>query len=109
MHPNDQPVEKKIGGVPMVFRDFENFKRAMGLDPYKNHGLELCLGCWSQMDEDLEEVIRHFSDRDEIFYVHFRDVEGTVPRFNETYLDEDEGNYDSYEILRLLDEVGFTG
>lgn len=41
------------------------------------------------------------------FYVHFRDVERTVPRFKEMFVDE--GNYDVYEIVRLLNEVGFSG
>lgn len=106
LHPNDPPMER-LGGVPQLFRNFENFKRAMDLVPSDNHGLELCLGCWSQMGEDLEEVIRYFAERDEIFYVHFRDVEGTVPKFKETFVDE--GNYDEYGLLALLDEVGFDG
>ncbi|SDK54930.1 mannonate dehydratase [Natronorubrum texcoconense] len=106
LHPNDPPMER-LGGVPQLFRNFENFKRAMDLVPSDNHGLELCLGCWSQMGEDVAEVIRYFGERDEIFYVHFRDVDGTVPAFKETFVDE--GNYDEYALLALLDEVGFEG
>jgi len=107
LHPNDPPVSGTLGGVPMLFRDFGSFKRAMDLVSSPNHGLEFCLGCWSQMGEDLEEVIRYFGERDEIFYVHFRDVEGVVPRFHETWIDE--GNYDALEIMSLLKEVAFSG
>jgi len=106
LHPNDPPVES-LGGVPQLFRNFENFKRAMEIVPSDNHGLEFCLGCWSEMGEDLEAAIRHFGARDELAYVHFRDVEGTVPSFHETWIDE--GNYDALEIVRLLREVGFSG
>jgi mannonate dehydratase len=106
LHPNDPPVES-LGGIPQLFRNFENFKRAMDLVPSPNHGLEFCLGCWSEMGEDLEEVVRYFGEREKLFYVHFRDVDGTVPAFNETFIDL--GNYDAYEILSLLDEVGFSG
>jgi mannonate dehydratase len=106
LHPSDPPMET-VGGVSQIARSFENFKRAMDLVPSDNHGLEFCLGCWSEMGEDLTEVIRYFGERDELFYVHFRDVEGTVPEFKETFVDE--GNYDEYEILKLLDEVGFDG
>lgn len=106
LHPNDPPVTE-LGGVPQLFRDFEAFKRAMSIVPSDNHGLVFCLGCWSEMGEDLEEVIRYFGERNELFYVHFRDVEGTVPSFKETFVDR--GNYDSYEIMRLLRDVGFTG
>jgi len=107
LHPNDPPVTERLGGVPMLFRDFESFERAMNIVPSDNHGLEFCLGCWSEMGADLTEVIRYFGERDEIFYVHFRDVEGVVPKFHETWIDE--GNYDALEILCLLDEVGFSG
>lgn len=106
VHPNDPPVES-LGGIPQLLRNFENYKRAMDLVPSDNHGLEFCLGCWSEMGEDLERVIRYFGERDELFYVHFRDVEGTVPSFHETWVDE--GNYDALEIVRLLREVGFSG
>ncbi|MEY7848513.1 mannonate dehydratase [Natrarchaeobius sp. A-rgal3] len=106
LHPSDPPMER-LGGVPQLFRNFENFKRAMDLVPSENHKLDLCLGCWSQMGENLPEVIRYFGERDEIGYVHFRDVEGTVPAFHETFVDE--GNYDEYELLCALDEVGFDG
>ena len=106
LHPNDPPVDS-LGGIPQLFRDFESFERALELVPSDNHGLEFCLGCWSEMGEDLERAIRRFGERDELFYVHFRDVEGTVPRFNETWIDE--GNYDALKIVRLLREVGFSG
>jgi len=106
LHPNDPPVER-LGGVPMLFRSFESFRRAMDLHPSDNHGLEFCLGCWSEMGADLEAVIRYFGERDELCYVHFRDVVGTVPAFAETWIDE--GNFDALEILSLLDEVGFDG
>jgi mannonate dehydratase len=106
LHPNDPPVESR-GGVPQLFRNLENFKRAMDLVPSDHHGLDLCLGSWSQMGADLEEVIRYFGEREEIFYVHFRDVEGTVPSFRETWIGA--GNYDALEVMRLLRDVGFSG
>lgn len=106
LHPNDPPVEQR-GGVPQLFRDFESFERAMDIVPSNYHGLEFCLGCWSEMGEDLTEVIRYFGSRDKLFYVHFRDVVGTVPSFHETWIDE--GNYDAYEVMKSLTEVGFHG
>ncbi len=106
LHPSDPPVET-LGGVGQIARNFENYRRAMQLVPSDNHGLEFCLGCWSEMEEDLEEVIRYFGERDKIFYIHFRDVIGVVPSFRETFIDQ--GNYDEYEILKLLREVGFSG
>lgn len=108
VHPSDPPVET-LSGVPLLFRNFENFKRALEFVPSDNHGLKLCLGCWSEMGEDIPEVIRYFGSRDKIVYVHFRDVVGTVPEFYETFLDDESSNYDEYEVVQTLEEVGFTG
>lgn len=107
VHPSDPPVEQ-LGGVPLLFRNFENFKRALDLVPSDNHGLKFCLGCWSEMGEDIPEVLRYFGGEN-IIYVHFRDVVGTVPTFHETFIDDEESNFDEYEVMRTLNEIGFSG
>jgi mannonate dehydratase len=107
LHPVDPPTIESLGGIPRLFRNRENFDRAMELVPSDNHGLKLCLGCFSQMGEDAAEVIRHFGERDQIVFVHFRDVVGTVPKFHETFVDE--GNFDTVEAVRALYDVGFDG
>ena len=108
LHPDDPPVEE-LGGLPRLFRNFENLNRAMELVPSDHHQIELCLGTVSGMNHDVDvlDVIRHFGDRNEICYVHFRDVEGTVPSFQEVFIDE--GNYDEFAALETLREVGFDG
>ena len=59
---------------------------------------KIMLGLPSQ-DEQIE--------RDKIFYVHFRDVEGYVPKFAESFVNE--GNCDMFDVMKTLKEVGFTG
>jgi mannonate dehydratase len=105
LHPADPPVYEEIGGIPRLFRNVESFERAMSTVPSEAHGLKLCLGCFSQMGEDVPGVIRTFGD--DIVFVHFRDVVGTVPKFTETFLDE--GNFDPREAMEALYEVGFRG
>lgn len=105
LHPADPPVYKEIGGVPRLFRNVGGFKRAMSTVPSDAHGLKLCLGCFSEMGEDIPGVIRTFGDN--IVFVHFRDVVGTVPEFTETFLDE--GNFNQFEAVEALQEVGFDG
>lgn len=107
VHPSDPPIPS-IGGIPLLFRNFENFDRAMQMVDSDHHGLKFCLGCWSEMGEDLVEVIQHFGG-DDIVYVHFRDVVGTVPNFYETFIDDPESNYDEYEVMQTLYDVGFSG
>lgn len=104
LHPADPPVYEEIGGVPRLFRNVESFERALAAVPSDAHGLKLCLGCFSEMGEDVPAVIRRFGD--DIVFVHFRDVIGTVPVFTETFLDE--GNFDPFEAMTALQEAGFT-
>nr|WP_245180861.1 mannonate dehydratase [Halomicroarcula amylolytica] len=110
VHPADPPTAEQLGGIPRLLRNFENFKRAMDLVESDNHGLKLCLGCFSEMTEaDVHEVIRYFGERDKIFFVHFRDVMGTWPAFTESFIDDDATNFDELEAMRTLREVGFNG
>lgn len=110
LHPDDPPVAE-LGGVARLFRNVEGFKRAETLARESPAwGLDLCLGCCSEMTggaADVRAMIEHFGPRGRIFYVHFRDVRGTVPAFDECFLGE--GNYDAPEVMRLLRRNGFTG
>lgn len=107
LHPDDPPVPS-IGGVPRLFRSFEGFKRAMEVVPSPASGLDFCQGCWSEMmGMGLLDAIRYFGSRDKILYVHFRDVKGTVPKFQETFVNT--GNVNMLRALRTYKEVGFKG
>jgi mannonate dehydratase len=72
------------------------------------------MGCFSEMayadqasGEGVLDAIRYFGARGQIFYVHFRDVQGCVPTFQECF--PGEGNVDVVAAIRTLKEVGFTG
>ena len=113
LHPDDPPVQS-LGGIARVFYKPENFARALDAVPSPNHGLDFCMGCFSEMvyadrsnNEGVLDAIRYFGERGKIFYVHFRDVQGCVPKFQECFLGE--GNVDVVAAIRTLKEVGFTG
>ena len=108
LHPDDPPVES-LGGVARIFRNFENFKRAMDTFNSPMHGLDFCHGCWSEMQggAGVLDAIRHFGEKGQLFYVHFRDVQGSVNDFTECWLGE--GNCDPAETIRTLRQVGFNG
>jgi mannonate dehydratase len=106
-HPNDPPTVS-LAGVPQLLRSFENCKKAMELVESKNHGLEFCLGTFSEMGEDIIEMIEYFGKRDKVTYVHFQTVSGQLPKFHEIFVDMP-GHYDPVAVLKKLKEVGFTG
>jgi mannonate dehydratase len=109
LHPDDPPIEM-LDGVARLFYKVDNFKRAMELADSDSWGLNLCLGCCSEMAygaANVYEMIDYFGPLNKILYIHFRDVQGTVPSFKECFLGE--GNYDPAEVVRKLKQVGFTG
>jgi mannonate dehydratase len=106
VHPDDPPLPL-LGGIARLFHNFDGFRRAMETFDSPNHGLDFCMGCWSEMGPDPLAAIRYFGEREKIVYVHFRDVQGTVPSFQECFLGE--GNVDVVAAMRTLKEVGFTG
>jgi mannonate dehydratase len=106
LHPDDPPVDS-LGGVTRIFRNFDGFKRAMEIGDSPMHGLDFCHGCWSEMGPGVLDAIRYFGERNRILYVHFRDVQGTVPKFQESFIDE--GNSNMFHVIRTLKQVGFTG
>ncbi len=110
LHPDDPPVPM-LGGVARIFKEPDDFKRAWRLNPKsENWGLDLCLGCCSEMPggaANVREMIKFFGPKGRILYVHFRDVKGSVPNFTECFIGE--GNYDPAEIMALLKKTGFDG
>jgi mannonate dehydratase len=109
LHPDDPPVPM-LGGVPRLFRNFENFALAMERHPSPMHGLDFCHGCWSEMrgGAGVLEAIRYFGQRNRLFYIHLRDVVGTAEEtFTEVFLGD--GNVNPVHTVKALKEIGFHG
>jgi len=108
LHPDDPPVPV-LGGIARLFRSVANLRRATELVPSPNAGFDLCLGTVSEMGGEAAvlEAIETLGPAGRIFYVHLRDVKGTVPRFEECFIGE--GNYDPLVVLRALRRAGFDG
>ena len=110
LHPDDPPVPM-LGGVARLFYKPDNFKKAyemLGRSP--SWSLDLCLGCCSEMvggKANVTEMIEFFAPKGAISYIHFRDVQGSVPNFTECFIGD--GNFDPAEVVALLDRTGFEG
>lgn len=110
LHPDDPPVPM-LGGVARLFYKPENFKKAYEMaGSSKAWALDLCLGCCSEMPggkEAVREMIEYFAPRGTLAYIHFRDVQGSVPNFTECFIGD--GNYDPAEVMVMLAKNGFDG
>jgi mannonate dehydratase len=106
MHPDDPPLSP-IRGVGRIMRSVENYQRLLDIAPSPMNGITLCQGNFTLMTDDLPKVIRDFGRQGKIFFVHFRDVQGTPEKFAETW--HDAGKTDMLATMRAYREIGFDG
>jgi mannonate dehydratase len=107
MHPDDPPLSP-IRGISRIMRSPQAFQRLIDLVPSPVNGLTYCQGCFSEMGADVPATIRHFGGQGKLFFSHFRNVQGPVTNFVETFHD-DAGNADMYEAMKAYYDVGFAG
>ena len=110
LHPDDPPVPM-LGGVARLFYRPDGFTHAYQLSKASPAwALDLCLGCCSEMPggkANVTELIEFFAPKGRIAYIHFRDVQGSVPNFTECFIGD--GNFDPAEVMALLSRTGFDG
>ncbi len=105
LHPHDPPTPW-LKGEARILSDFEGLKRVIELVPSEANGLNFCQGTVAeQAGADVIGMIRYFGERDKINHVHFRNVRGSVPKFDEVFIDE--GDVDMLEAMRAYHEVGY--
>jgi len=105
-HPDDPPVPT-LRGETRVLGSLEGMKRLIDIVPSEANGINFCQGTVAEMGVDVIEAIRYFGSRGKIHHVHFRNVKGSVPRFDESFIDD--GDVDMLEAMRTYKEVGYTG
>jgi mannonate dehydratase len=112
-HPNDpgMPNGKKWRGVVPVLGRVEGLKRFVTIKENPYHGLNFCQGTICEglenPNKEIHDIIRWFGTRKKIFNVHFRNIEGRIGDFRETF--PDNGDVNMIEALRTYREVGFDG
>ena len=105
-HPNDPPLPL-YRGVEQPFIDPDGLGRLLDRYDSPNVGLLFCLGTMQETGKDMPAALRRFGERGKLFNIHFRNVRGIIPRFEEVF--QDEGDYNAADQMRTLHEVGFDG
>ena len=109
LHPDDPPTDQLRGAARLVNR-VDKYQRMLDLVPSPASALEFCIGTLAEMREGVDaayDAIEHYGRAGRIAYVHARNVRGTVPRYQEVFVDE--GDIDMLRVIRTLHEVGYDG
>lgn len=106
LHPDDPPLDNVLG-TARIMTSVDAFQKVLDLYPSPSNGITLCQGNFALMTDDLPAVIRKFGEQDKIFFVHLRDVRGTVTKFEETF--HDEGQTDMLACFQAYKDVGYDG
>jgi mannonate dehydratase len=106
-HPDDPPMPTMRGQPRLVYQP-QMYQRLLDIRPSPANALEFCLGSLAEMTEgDVYEATDHYSKQGKLAYVHFRNVRGKVPQYQETFVDE--GDIDLLRVLRILKANDFKG
>lgn len=106
-HPDDPPMPT-VRGQPRLVNQPQLYQRLIDRHPSPCNALEFCLGTLAEMtDGDIYEAVESYSRQHKIAYIHFRNVRGKVPHYQETFVDE--GDLDMLRVLGILHRNGFAG
>ena len=100
LHPDDPPLPR-LGQVERIMISYDSIKKALDIADSPNVGVTMCQANFAMMGEDLFRIIPLL--REKIFFIHFRNVRGTLEKFNETF--HDNGELDMAALLRLYTEL----
>jgi len=106
LHPDDPPVSP-LRGIGRILTSAANYRRVLRMVPSPVNGITFCQANFKLMGEDIAALAREWCAQKKIFFVHFRDVEGTPGHFRESF--HDNCPVDLARMLRIYHEAGFEG
>lgn len=107
IHPDDPAWS--VFGLPRIIINQKNILRLMKMVDNPHNGVTFCTGSFgTNLDNNLPEMIRLLKGR--IHFAHIRNLKFHSPDdFEEAAHLSSDGNFDMYEIMKALYEIGFEG
>ena len=106
-HPDDPPTPT-VRSQPRLVNLPHLYQRLIDRRPSPRNALEFCLGTLAEMTEgNIYDAVDSYSRQSKVAYIHFRNVRGKAPHYQETFVDE--GDIDMLRVLRILKQNGFEG
>lgn len=109
IHPCDPPVDQ-LGGIPQLFRSYDNYRRYLDIYPSDSCAIEFCQGTVSEMFDSegdaLYDFIAEMVQKKKVLYVHFRNVSAPNPEdFHEEFINT--GHVDMYRAMKAYYDNGY--
>lgn len=107
IHPDDPAWS--VFGLPRIIVSKENILRMMRMVDDPHNGVTFCSGSYgTNRENDLPDMIRSLKGR--IHFAHVRNLKFHSPtNFEEAAHLSADGDFDMYEIMRALYDIGFEG
>jgi mannonate dehydratase len=105
-HPDDPPISP-LRGIARILTSADNYRRLMNIAPSPVNGITFCQANFRAMGENIYELAREFCEMGKVFFVHYRDIDGTKEKFHETF--HDNGPTDMARMLEIYSRAGFNG
>jgi mannonate dehydratase len=106
LHPDDPPISP-LRGIARILTNARAYRRVMDIVPSPMNGVTFCQANFKLMNEDVYALAKEWTTKKKIFFVHFRDVDGTKEKFHETF--HDNGPTDMIRMLQVYSKAGFDG
>jgi D-mannonate dehydratase len=106
LHPDDPPISP-LRGIARILTSAKSYRRVMDIVPSPMNGITFCQANFKLMGEDVYALAKEWTSKKKIFFIHFRDVEGTKEKFHETF--HDNGPTDMVRLLQIYSKAGFNG
>ncbi len=120
LHPCDPPARFYEGCASIIIsgddyrkalRCADEIQQELGLGTDEHYlGIKFCCGCWLEGGKQFGNVLEDLADfvqQKRVHIVHFRNVSGTLPYFEETLLED--GYMDMYKIMEVLVKNNYDG
>lgn len=106
-HPDDPPMPFMRGHARLV-HTIDLYQKLVDLHPSTSNCFDFCMGSIQEMAEgNVCDAIERYAPQDKLAYIHFRNVRGKVPHYQESFVDD--GDIDMIEALRLLKSYDYHG
>lgn len=106
MHPDDPPLPS-VAGIGRIMGSVEAFERLLSLHDSESNGITFCQGNFVLMEGDLIANIHRLVKTRRVYFAHFRNLRGSVGKFEETF--HDNGQVDMLAAMKAYLDAGFDG